>query len=152
MIIDNEIVSPKTIMEIGKFAILWNYFEDEYFNNECNPSKIKQIVPYLSINNDKQKHLADVLNNRRNIYGQDIPNYVDMSLHPNGARHGQLEDSWYMEEFLKQRGEHMDCGCILTIARIRNNMMHGLKGIGELDGQIELFKAVNEVLRTIKRK
>ena len=35
---------------------------------------------------------------------------------------------------------------------IRNNLLHGLKIISELNGQIELFKAINLVLENIKAR
>lgn len=27
----------ETVLEIGRFAILWNCFESEWCNNKCNP-------------------------------------------------------------------------------------------------------------------
>jgi hypothetical protein len=40
-------------------------------------------------------------------------------------------------------------GCLLIVQRIRNNMMHGLKDICDLNEQLELFQAANEVLEGI---
>ena len=57
-----------------------------------------------------------------------------------------------MQMFLLQIGnnDELVCGCLLVIRRIRNNMMHGLKVIKELNDQIELFRSANEVLESIR--
>ena len=57
-----------------------------------------------------------------------------------------------MQMFLLQIGndDELVCGCLLIIHRIRNNMMHGLKVIKELNDQIELFRSANEVLESIR--
>ena len=79
-----------------------------------------------------------------------ITEYVQQSLSPTGARQPQEDDKRLMEEFLKQSGDDLTCGCLLTIYRIRNNLMHGLKQIEDLNTQLDLFKAVNEVLESVK--
>ena len=79
-----------------------------------------------------------------------ISEYVQQSLSPAGARQPQEADKRFMEEFLKQSGDDLTCGCLLTIYRIRNNLMHGLKQIEDLNTQLDLFKAVNEVLESVK--
>lgn len=55
-----------------------------------------------------------------------------------------------MCRFLEQNGDGLACGCLLVIHRIRNNLMHGLKLLGQLDDQIELFRAANEVSESIR--
>lgn len=40
-------------------------------------------------------------------------------------------------------------GCLLAILQIRNNMFHGFKEYSDLNNQIDLFKAANEVLRMV---
>ncbi len=54
-----------------------------------------------------------------------------------------------MKQFLEQKGDDLLYGCLLVIYRIRNNLMHGIKLLEELDGQIELFRAANDVLENI---
>lgn len=34
----------KTVLEIGKFAILWNWFEKEFCENNCNYSRLKMLL------------------------------------------------------------------------------------------------------------
>lgn len=91
-----------------------------------------------------------MLNERRNCFGHLITDYVNIGLHPSNAHQAKREDSILMQEFLKQESEDSRCGCLLVIYRIRNNLMHGLKDIEELNGQLELFQAVNDVLESIK--
>ena len=52
---------------------------------------------------------------------------------------------------MKQDSEDLRCGCLLVIHRLRNNLMHGLKLIEELNEQLTLFQAANEVLESIER-
>lgn len=143
-------LTDEIVVEIGRFAILWNCFERFIFTNECSPAKIKEIYKELSISKAMQEKFANVLNERRSWFGQLIPDYVDTGLYPGNARHAKEEDSELMQEFMKQEGEDLRCGCLLVIHRIRNNLMHGLKLIEELDGQIELFQAANDVLESIE--
>ncbi len=80
-----------------------------------------------------------------------VSDYVQDGLFPEGARQSRDEDKTLMENFLKQDGDKLTCGCLLTIYRIRNNLMHGLKPIEDLNTQLELFEAVNEVLESVKK-
>ena len=53
---------------------------------------------------------------------------------------------------MKQEEDDLRCGCLLVIYRIRNNLMHGLKCIEQLNDQFELFQAVNGVLESLDWK
>ena len=97
----------------------------------------------------KQAQFADVLNKRRNWFGQLEIDYVRDSLHPGNARASTEVDMQMMRQFLAQEGDALLYGCLLVIYRIRNNLMHGIKLLEELDGQIELFRAANNVLENI---
>lgn len=57
-----------------------------------------------------------------------------------------------MQNFMDQTGDDLNCGCLLVIYRIRNNLMHGLKMVEELNNQLKLFKAVNGVLESIRER
>lgn len=151
MLVNGYNLQNKTVLEIGKFSILWNCFEHDWCSNNCNPDKIKSIVKSIQFDREKQSQFAKVLNNRRNWFGQLEIDYVRESLHPGSARASKEDDIQIMRQFLEQEGDDFDliCGCLLVIYRIRNNLMHGLKLIEELDGQIELFRAANDVLESI---
>lgn len=140
----------ETVLEIGRFAILWNCFERDCCNNNCNPSSIKKISGSIQLDMEKQENLANVLNERRSWFGQLESDYVENSLHPGNARNSSEYDMAIMCRFLEQSGNNLACGCLLVIHRIRNNLMHGLKRLYQLDEQIELFRAANEVLESIR--
>lgn len=150
MEIKGENLNDELVLEIGKFAILWNCFERFECYNSCNPAKIKSIYQFIDIDKNKQAELARVLNERRSWFGQVIPEYVETGLYPGNARQGQGEDRLLMEKFMEQKDDDVRCGCLLVIYRIRNNLMHGLKCIEQLNDQLELFKAVNGVLESMK--
>ena len=43
----------ETVLEIGRFAILWNCFERNCCNNNCNPSSIKKISGSIQLDMEK---------------------------------------------------------------------------------------------------
>ena len=149
MLIKDFNLQKETVLEIGKFAILWNWFERNYCNNNCNPSKIKDIIKYVSVDPNTQAYFASILNKRRHWFGQLEIDYVRESLHPGNARVSNESDMDVMRQFLEQTGNELTYGCLLVLQRIRNNLMHGMKIPEELDGQIELFRAANAVLESI---
>lgn len=150
MRIRNNTINDNTVIELGKFTVLWNMFERDFCSNTCNPKTIIKISPEITMSDEAQKELADILNTRRTWFEQDLLEYIQSRLHPNGAHQGTPEEKNLMQMFLLQSGE-MYCGCLLVINRIRNNLLHGLKCVSELDSQIELFKAVNKVLESISK-
>ena len=152
MEIKSNNINDETVLEIGKFAILWNYFENEYCSNYCTPAVIKRKAPSIYLNREKQKKFANVLNERSRWINQLETDYVRTSLHPRNAKRSSEDDMKMMQMFLLQIGNYDElvCGCLLVIRRIRNNMMHGLKAVSELDKQIELFRSANEVLESIR--
>lgn len=150
MKIKGENLDYNLVVEIGKFAILWNCFERFQCNNFCNPKKIKEVYSLVSIDKAKQAKLAKILNQRRAWFGQVIPEYVETGLYPGNAHQNQEKDRLLMEKFMKQEEDDLRCGCLLVIYRIRNNLMHGLKCIEQLNDQLELFQAVNGVLESIE--
>lgn len=54
-----------------------------------------------------------------------------------------------MRQFITQSEGELTRGCLLVLHRIRNNLMHGMKLLEGLDGQIELFRAATAVLESI---
>lgn len=142
----------KTVLEIGKFAILWNWFEKEFCENNCNYSRLKDAFENVRIDSKKQKELADVFEVRKYMFMQVTEEYVDTGLYPDNARRTRTdaEERKVMEDFIDQKEGDTTLGCLMTIYMIRCNMMHGLKIVEQLDDQYELFKAVNGVLESIR--
>lgn len=149
MLIKGYDLQEATVLEIGRFAILWNCFERSQCDNNCYPKVIQSIAKTIRIDNEKQAHLAEVLNKRRHWFGQLEMDYVRDSLHPGNAKGSTEEDMVAMRQFMKQDGDNLTRGCLMVLYRIRNNLMHGLKHLEELDGQIELFRAASAVLESI---
>ena len=145
-------LKEETVVEIGKFAILWNLFEHDYCDNHCNPKKIIEKVSEIYVDDKAQMELSWVLNERRNWSAQLEMDYVRESLHHESSKKSSEEEMQMMCNFLKWEGDNMLCGCLLVIHRIRNNLMHGIKNAEELDDQIDLFKAANNVLENIRWK
>lgn len=151
MIINNVDLSNGLIIEIGKFAILWNCFERDFFNYRCNPHRIIHSYDNIYIDKDKQIFFANILNKRRLQFDFGIDEYVEEGLHPSNSNNSTSESTKLMKKFIEYPSEDNRCGCLLIILRLRNNFMHGLKDISELDEQIELFQAINSVLESVKR-
>lgn len=149
MLIKGYNLQEETVLEVGKFAVLWNWFKRSWCDNNCNPAKIKRIATTIQIDSKKQAHLAEVLNKRRHWFGQLEMDYVRDSLHPGNARASSEEDMTVMRQFIEQSGDELTRGCLLVLHRIRNNLMHGMKLLEELDGQIELFQAATAVLESV---
>ncbi len=149
MIVNGYDLNNELIFEIGRFSILWNLFERFQCDNNCNSRAIKDVCSCIGCDDTKQSKLAQVLNERCRLFCQDISNYVDESLHPGNSRQSSQEDKEIMQNYLKQEGDELLRGCLLVIYRIRNNLMHGMKCVEELNNQLTLFKAVNEVLESI---
>ena len=84
-----------------------------------------------------------------NWFGQLEAEYVRDSLHPDNARASKEEDMDVMRQFITQSEGELTRGCLLVLHRIRNNLMHGMKLLEGLDGQIELFRAATAVLESI---
>ena len=79
MLIRGTELDDQLVVELGKFAILWNCFERFQCDKMCSSEKIRTIAPVLHIDKEKQAALAAVLNKRRSWFGQIIPEYVERS-------------------------------------------------------------------------
>ena len=150
-------IKDETVLEIGKFAILWNSFENSWCKNDCKAGELKEVAKNIFMDSYYQVEFAQELRRRCESFGQSKEDYVKNSLHPRNARKSLPENEKLMLRFIKQEVEDegdrdLVCGCLLVIQRIRNNLMHGLKEINMLDGQIKLFRTANAVLESIKRK
>ena len=151
MLIRGYSLKEETVKEIGRFAILWNCFERDYCANNCSMAKIVDAVQNIQIPYEKQCEFAKELNKRRGLFDQIIPDYVENSLHPANANKSAPTYINIMEDFMKQEYGDIKDGCLLIIYRLRSNLMHGLKMVTDLDCQIDLFIAANEVLESIER-
>lgn len=146
-----ESLSDDIVKEIGKFTILWSNFENKYCLNNCNSATIKDFANGYLIDAKLLSNFSTVLKGRAYLYEESIPGYVRYNLVPAGARTPSKQDLEIIRKFIEQDYK-LIVGAFLAIYRIRNNLLHGLKTLSELDNQIELFKSMNKVLENIRRK
>lgn len=143
--IHNCSLQQDTVLSIGKFAILWNIFESQKFENDCTVNKIEK----LKLNKSEQWHqLAEVLKQRQEQFDLTEEQYIARKLRQQGLKSERIEK---IKNFLQSNGREDIVGGLFAIYRIRNNMFHGEKDYQMLDGQKELFDAVNNVLESILR-
>ena len=140
-------LNDELIVEIGKFAVLWNLFEKIHCDNKCNNRKILEDCSYLYVSSEKQNRLAVALNRRREWFEQLHTEFISKGLFSDD-RQANEDEIKQIEAFLKQDGNTL-YGCLLCVFRIRNNMMHGLKDVETLNTQVEIFKSVNDILESV---
>ncbi len=145
-------IKNDTIFTIGKFAILWNVFEEYNCKCNCNYDTIKTAVRKMYKNDIMPfERFAVSLESRSKKARCSIEEYVQTKLFPDDvrARIGNTERNIGMNavlDFVESKGLRNKEGALYAILRIRNNMFHGLKGHAELDDQVELFEAMCGVL------
>lgn len=119
MLIKEYNLDDELIVEIGKFAVLWNLFEKHYCNNNCNLAKILDICESVSVSKQNQAKLADALNDRRSWFGQLYTDYIVDGLYSD-SRYPKESEIHSIETFLKQEDDDTIIGCLLCVYRIRN--------------------------------
>ena len=150
MLIKGHNLKDETVLAVGEFTLMWDWFERTWFNSKsCNPQKLKEKANSIHIDSQALNHFACVLRQRRDRFGCDTTTYVARKMHPVGARKFSDEDKAIICEFMDQTGSEQTRGCLLAVLRIRNNLMHGLKILDELDNQLELLRAATKVLESI---
>ena len=158
-------MNNETILEVGKFAILWNVFEEWRCKCNCSHEKIKEVVDDVmrirAIVGKREEedafiNFATELAKRAKKLEISVEECVRTKLYPTDdkrAKISKIGQEVYMAkviEFINSGGKNALDGALLAIWRIRNNMFHGLKGHSVLDEQIELFRAMNAVLEEAK--
>ena len=141
----------ETVLEIGRFSILWSIFENEFCHLKCTSAVLAEIAPTLTIDPEARLRFVEALRRRCSLRELLAADYVHSSLHPSGAHLSSEEEQTLMRQFIEQTGSTLNLGCLLIIRRLRNNLMHGLKLPEDLDGQLELFRAMNGVLEHLSR-
>lgn len=150
-----EELENKIVFEIGKFTILWEEFEKNYCSNNCNSKKILAFSLTISVDNKILKDFSKELHGRTEYFNEDIETYTNYNLIPQNAHRPKSKYIKIMRDFINLDelvNSDWICGALLCIYRIRNNLLHGLKELSELNGQIGLFKSMNKVLENIRRK
>lgn len=147
MLIKGYDLNNELIMELGKFAVLWNLFEKNHCYYNCNPEAIIYACNYIRVSKDSQAELAKALNDMQSRLEIPRHEFIINVLYSN-SRNPKADEIQYIEAFLNEENDSIK-GCLLSVYRIRNNMMHGLKNIEGLNNQLEIFKAANKVLEEL---
>ena len=146
VVVNGHIFEQDTVIEIGKFAILWNLFENNKCGNDCQPSTLIEIGNRQDIS-EAFRLFASALKNRAELFNMDNSGYVQN--HLSMGRGLTSEQKELVVSFMNSEGMNNAAGGLLAMYRIRNNMFHGLKEWSDLDSQIELFASMNKVLEEI---
>lgn len=141
--INNYNFNEETVIEIGKFAILWNIFENTKCDKDCNSSKLKHLVIDQKTN-EFWKRLSLIFKNRVIVNKTDTFGYAENKLSLGNKLTTEQKEK--VIAFIESKGKECLFGGLIAIYRIRNNMFHGLKDWTNLDNQINLFKGINEFL------
>jgi len=151
--VNGEVFEPRTIDAIGKFAILWSKFENDWCGNFCSNNKIKQVADSCVSEKwcgfiTEWQEFAAALKSRAIYCGyEDCEMYVD---NMGALEYFGEEPRSAVKGFLKKQEQGTFAGGLMAIYRIRNNMFHGLKG--SLNEQFAFFEAVNKLLEKIIKK
>lgn len=80
-------IKNKTIFTVGKFAILWNVFEEYNCRCNCNYTTIQNVVKNLySTRKESFIRFSLQLRNRAELTGLSIEDYVKTKLFPSDSR------------------------------------------------------------------
>lgn len=146
VIINGHNFKRNTVIEIGKFVILWNLFENNNCRNDCQPEILVEIGNGQETSEAFQL-FARALKNRAELFDVDDFEYVRNHLAMGRGLTPQQRKLVFA--FMNSGGMGSVAGGLLAFYRIRNNMFHGLKEWSDLDNQIELFLSMNKVLEEI---
>lgn len=150
--ISNFCLNQETLIEVGKFTILWNIFEDDKCCNNCNDNVILGMKDFIkTLNKRFFKELAQELKNKAGSISMNVKEYVKIHMYAEWAGSKITADNRRVHipivvDFISSEGEKEPIGALLAIYRVRNNLLHGIKCCSALDNQIELFKAMNAIL------
>lgn len=144
-------VSSETLMELGKFSLLWAQFELVYFDNDCTSNKLR----YLN-NVSKFNTIYDKLLTPMQQLVSELLDYLEetketITLNDFHKRLYSQEYKGYFTEadnVIKNdtQGLELILGVLQIIFRLRSNLFHGLKDCYAINKQVDLFKKVNAVL------
>ena len=128
------------------FPILWSYFEGWVTNTKtANPKLIQEKIdsqPAASFNNLNATHLA--YDHYRNRF---FPNGVEAPLFSTIGLTGSYRD--LVKQTLLDEGSEprqRAKAVLMLINRLRNNFLHGEKGLYNFRGQLENFSHANSTL------
>lgn len=170
----------EVIGELGRFVVLWNMFENQYFSCMMNDQKIIDNSKDLTVPDDKYNAFKLSLVSRMKGYKKEIQQFIESELfasktqeekdyfsselYVKGSFYDQLPNEKKKEKYKKvmtqisylidflTKDEVNICGCLFAMYRIRNNLMHGIKAAYHFSNQLDIFRSMNDVLESIHFK
>lgn len=152
MIIAKYDIQDEVIIEIGKFALLWNDFENRFLSNgdyKKLPTECEKIIIRNQTSCEEFRcYLCSV---REQCAIQD--GFYDDFLFPQKSnRKIKDNEKEAIRAFLEMplESDKQLYGCLLIIKRYRDNLMHGIKDINLLEEQKSAFEIINEILESLE--
>lgn len=169
--VKNSVGDDETRILVSDFAILWNEYEDELFSkghrinlisNMINGLKIKNIY-IVKIEELYNKLVVYIKSKNEFTYNEIVKGYNILIKKAKCDNNGNIMQDKYgnaiynggiPKEELKRimtSDNYLDKlhFMLIIVARVRNNMFHGTKGISDLKYQKELFKTCNAILKLV---
>ena len=150
MIIKGVQIDSEIIAELARFTILMGLLEKE----KCDYGRkidLNEIAEEIERKKIPTRELAKAIRGRVDLYGNGVVVYVKHILEdPEKIKYEMTEAKREkVEKFIDSEGQESIVGGLIAIYRIRNNLFHGIKELGSLNRQMELFETINEVLEEI---
>ena len=139
-------INPRTVVEVGRFTILWGAFENDMCDNKCTNIRLEQIAKRCSPSIQWQAFAA-ALKARAAYLDINIDTYVDSYLFLSRARSAVPQKK--VKKFIASGGNESFSGGFMAIYRIRNNMFHGEKWMKKGGKRLELFIAASNLLEAL---
>lgn len=146
-------VNGRTCSAIGHFTVMWAQFEQYYFNYDYNTSISRDIKirDNSAISNEILKNIKNSLvNYGHKAYKEGFEWLDKLCVRPNESHYNDI-----IKDFLDGNMQDKDkqiIACIYIAARIRNNLLHGLKDFAMLNNQINIFRNLYLFLKRIIEK
>lgn len=163
--VSNKVGNEETQLLVSEFAILWNEYENELYEREHHIKNIGYVVKKLSISDDYIlkvdelywklfKYLADsgYVNRDGKIDCDKIEQGFNLQVKDN-TEDNEYYCGIYKTKFIKILNSRETVDrlhfMLVIVARVRNNMFHGLKDVNQLSTKDKLFVICNEILKLV---
>jgi len=140
-------VKEETILEIGKFSILWNMLEERYFDKCMTDKKVPDVANFIYSDNIQQ-YCLNLVHALLKYLNEDKKTITIEKI-----RKKLYSESWNgsyseMERTILGKSNNVELliGSMLLLLRLRNNLFHGEKDTYKINAQLELFSAANTLL------
>ncbi|MBR0298106.1 MAG: hypothetical protein IJR01_03970 [Bacteroidales bacterium] len=125
---------------IKNFTWIWNIFENKFFKRRCTAKELYEAA-HLTLDNTIADETFNLFKDRyasdNNVNDKFSSLLLDEG-YKDGVKRILCSDNPTIEEKNK--------ACRMIIQRLRNNLFHGNKEVGNLINQTELFKIVDNYL------